>query len=360
MDELRASTPLPRKRAASISKAKAKTKRTKRGSVKGDIGTLHVSPPAASRVEAENRTPVINGVVTTTHEPAIRAARTLAFESDESQIAELVQVVESSEVEGTQTKNEVGAALINLFHSSPSPSTVDALPPPSNFLSFVPEGAHHPAPTRPIEAPPPPTRAAEAKRKSSQPQRGRTRWCLEQDLQLQQAVEQYSGKDWKRIAAMCTGRNSKQCRHRWHNYLAPGLRPHDPWSSEENAKLLQAVTVHGRQWAQISQLFEGRSHNALKNHYHALVYKSQTSVEPNDNGKAVSRTRSKKASTPETRPKRSRKTAQVEQPAAAVPARRRRQSPRSKNDATSEPIQVETRVQLDALHCIANTALGLL
>lgn len=54
------------------------------------------------------------------------------------------------------------------------------------------------------------------------------------------------------------GRNSKQCRERWINYLDPkNLRTR--FSQEEDEKLLSLHAQLGNRWAQISRQLPGRS-----------------------------------------------------------------------------------------------------
>ncbi len=54
------------------------------------------------------------------------------------------------------------------------------------------------------------------------------------------------------------GRNSKQCRERWINYLDPkNLRTR--FTPEEDEKLLALHQQYGNRWAQISRMLVGRS-----------------------------------------------------------------------------------------------------
>lgn len=54
-------------------------------------------------------------------------------------------------------------------------------------------------------------------------------------------------KDWNRIAAQLPGRNNKDCRKRWYNKVAGGLRK-GPWQPEEDGRLKEAIREHGQRY----------------------------------------------------------------------------------------------------------------
>lgn len=66
------------------------------------------------------------------------------------------------------------------------------------------------------------------------------------------------------------GRNSRQCRDRYTNYLAPGLI-HADWSEEEDKLLAEQFNLNGPKWTQIKKLFPTRSANDIKNRYNYTV-----------------------------------------------------------------------------------------
>ncbi|MDR0662179.1 MAG: SANT/Myb domain-containing protein, partial [Holosporales bacterium] len=51
----------------------------------------------------------------------------------------------------------------------------------------------------------------------------RNMFTPEEDRLLREHVKVMGTKDWKGIAQQMSGRNARQCRERWKNYLAPGL-----------------------------------------------------------------------------------------------------------------------------------------
>lgn len=76
------------------------------------------------------------------------------------------------------------------------------------------------------------------------------------------------------IPTYVQGREGKQVRERWFNYLDPKLN-HGPFTDTEDAALQAAVQEHGTKWSKIAQdVMLGRSENALKNRYHSLRRKA--------------------------------------------------------------------------------------
>lgn len=59
----------------------------------------------------------------------------------------------------------------------------------------------------------------------------RGNWTEEEDEKLRQAVAEYAGKNWKKIAERIANRSDVQCLHRWQKVLRPGLIK-GPWSPE--------------------------------------------------------------------------------------------------------------------------------
>ena len=105
----------------------------------------------------------------------------------------------------------------------------------------------------PAAAPPPQCTAPASRPRGS--------WSKEEDSMLKNAVAQFGGKEWKKIALFLGGsRSGVQCLHRWNKVLKPGLVK-GPWTSSEDAVLRQMVDEHGVgnvKWSVIASRLTGR------------------------------------------------------------------------------------------------------
>jgi hypothetical protein len=103
----------------------------------------------------------------------------------------------------------------------------------------------------------------------------RRKFTPEEDAVIRAGVMAYGVQNWELIAHLLEDRNSKQCRERYFMYLIPEVR-NDPWSSEEDAKLVAMVRQLGSEWAKISRFFRGRSANNIKNRWHQMMKRQAT------------------------------------------------------------------------------------
>jgi hypothetical protein len=85
------------------------------------------------------------------------------------------------------------------------------------------------------------------------------KWTAEEDAKLTDAIRK-CGKNWGAVAALVPGRTNLQCHQRWVKYLDPSMdRAKGKWTTEEDAKLIDAVTKHGKDWVAVAAMVPGRT-----------------------------------------------------------------------------------------------------
>jgi hypothetical protein len=95
-------------------------------------------------------------------------------------------------------------------------------------------------------------------------------WTSEEDANLLNAVTDVGAISWAAVAHKITGRTGKQCRERWYNQLNPDITK-AAWTTEEELVLLQAHRELGNKWVDIAKRLHGRSDNSIKNHWNASL-----------------------------------------------------------------------------------------
>jgi hypothetical protein len=87
-----------------------------------------------------------------------------------------------------------------------------------------------------------------------------------EDIRLTEIVARCGSANWTLVAAQMPGRNARQCRERWMNYINPGLN-HTPLSLDEDKLLDEKYRELGPRWQLIATFLPGRGKNFLKNHW---------------------------------------------------------------------------------------------
>ncbi|OHS98154.1 Myb-like DNA-binding domain containing protein [Tritrichomonas foetus] len=98
------------------------------------------------------------------------------------------------------------------------------------------------------------------------------KFTKDEDERLRSIVTQLGEQDWDTIADHMPGRNQRQCRERWLNYLSPNVN-REPWSAEEDALLIEKHNELGSRWVRIAKYFVGRSDTSVKNRWMVLQRK---------------------------------------------------------------------------------------
>ena len=113
------------------------------------------------------------------------------------------------------------------------------------------------------------------------------KFSAEEDEKLRSLVAQY-GFDWKMISAVMKNRSPRQCRDRWKNYVNPDVNS-APWTTEEDALLVEKFKEYGRQWAIIARYFKQRTDVHIKNRWVTVSHKLgiDPSYDPHESHEAM-------------------------------------------------------------------------
>lgn len=104
-------------------------------------------------------------------------------------------------------------------------------------------------------------------------------WTDEEDEMLKSWVSQEGPNKWSECAKVIPGRNCKQCRDRWFNYLDPRVKK-GGWSFDEDATIFNLFQTFGPKWAYIATFLPGRTENSIKNRFYSSLrrFENQTKL----------------------------------------------------------------------------------
>ena len=109
----------------------------------------------------------------------------------------------------------------------------------------------------------------ETTKKSSKKGIPKRKFTPDEDKALNLLVNKYGTENWRLIAQEMNGRNPRQCRERWINYVSPKLSQ-APWTHEEDLLLVQQYKMIGSRWHKLAQCFPNRSANNILIHFKNL------------------------------------------------------------------------------------------
>jgi hypothetical protein len=93
--------------------------------------------------------------------------------------------------------------------------------------------------------------------------RSRQKFSAEEDALLRDIVENKRASTWAEAVVFFPGRNARQLRDRWSNYVNPAITA-TPWTAEEDALLEEKYAQLGAKWQFIAPSFPNRSKAQLK------------------------------------------------------------------------------------------------
>ncbi len=137
-----------------------------------------------------------------------------------------------------------------------------------------------------------PTAIVETEESEEESKLGRKKtYTAEEDRLLLQLVRRYGEKNWSKIAELMPGRNRKQLRDHYVNFLKKTVS-HREFTAEEDEIIFSVVKQHGHAWKRIADLLPGRTPIMIKNRYNSQLRRGKGKESESGSGSATSRQQS--------------------------------------------------------------------
>ena len=96
------------------------------------------------------------------------------------------------------------------------------------------------------------------------------KFTAEEDDKVAELVARYGEGSWSLIAQQMEGRNRKQIRGRYMQYIKPKLISPE-FNAEEDTRIMDMVRRHGRKWHLIAKSLKRHTAETIKSHYYAQL-----------------------------------------------------------------------------------------
>ena len=95
------------------------------------------------------------------------------------------------------------------------------------------------------------------------------KFTREEDDRLRQLVHEFGESSWDEVSARMKTRNMRQCHDRWVYFLSPKIN-NNPWTVEEDMRLIRLTEELQGRWVRIAKKFRGRNDTQIKNRWNHL------------------------------------------------------------------------------------------